>query len=968
MKKSHLLLALTLCASLFMAPHTGSASPSNECNISGTSPNGMPPCLVTNGLVANDRTRYLAVQSNPGDAIGALDLDGTCRFTDNTTLVSSYFGPFSSPPEWAAFVAHPPFPLHACSRPQTVANGSPLVVPALPPSTMNGLIPGVGVPNPTPAVSLTLSGGGDNRFVNVEEQTYFRWGSGLTNPTPADEGKDGKHYTQGTNGIELTQTVDFTYNPGGNGASWVTVATRKFTATAAQDNGSATPWTAGTTTYTTHAGGSSSSGGGSSGGSSGSPSGGSPSSSSSSGGAQCGALNGQNDLSASPQSLFTVDPVHNSFCGGGAFASADNMNFATGPWRWTCDVYRDDNNPHIVSCSANSRPPCGSANGTQVSSAPVAPYLCNTGDTASVVNAVGTPPTSWNWTCSRSGVSSATCNASVTPADGACGTAAMPQTQAPSSGFCSSGTYGNDISGSGPWTWNCKGIGTGSKNASCTATAQPTSCDTNQGLTDVTFQTLTGSTLSAITHATLCVPNPTCGSTAGTTVSSSPTDNLCTAGNASGVASNPDGSYSWTCDRPTTGGPGVDMISLYNTLKNGSYPNVQQSTVAIPAATQNCSTLAPAVTCASGDYCLKSTGGTCTVTLPSGATGQSITVNPTCSTLSSVNNKCDSSGWLVNSVAFKGFQTATGWTSGTCSGPTYTYTASFNACPTACGTAASTLSPTSCTRSDGTDVNVSYCAGQTEACAATAACGTCNFVRHFLKQAPDGDIDVAQKHVSLNEGDTYFDPSFGGYSWSGNVLASPLPIVTYQWDCNEQEADPTDNPLCKWTSPYTDPATSQSGILLRCSSSACPAGQFPGQLSFVSAQGGGCFGGGGGGWNPCGGTCSYVNNVSPMGCVPNATCGSAAGVATSSAPTNNLCSLSGVTNNGMASTPKRQGSNYVWMCNWSGSSSGLINPSLGSCAAIISPSDPTHVNPSAFSVIDTSGGSGNSVTCTAPAH
>ena len=158
---------------------------------------------------------------------------------------------------------------------------------------------------------------------------------------------------------------------------------------------------------------------------------------------------------------------------------------------------------------------CGSANGTSQSNAPTS-GLCSSG-TASVVS--GTGP--WNWSCVGSnGGSTASCSApvSVMGVNGVCGPAnGTSQSRAPTSGLCSSGTA-SVFSGTGPWNWSCVGSNGGST-ASCSA---PVSA---MGV------------------------NGVCGSANGRLSSSKPTSNLCSTGTATPVSSGLLGGppWIWSC-------------------------------------------------------------------------------------------------------------------------------------------------------------------------------------------------------------------------------------------------------------------------------------------------------------------------------------------------------------------------------------------------------------------------------------
>jgi hypothetical protein len=110
--------------------------------------------------------------------------------------------------------------------------------------------------------------------------------------------------------------------------------------------------------------------------------------------------------------------------------------------------------------------------------------------------------------------------------NGACGSSnAADLTSKPTTNLCSAGTASN-VSGSGPWSWTCAGSGRGAT-VSCTA---------------------------------LLETNGACGSANGSTVSTAPTTNLCTAGTASNVSGN--GPWSWTC----AGGNGGSTASCTDKL------------------------------------------------------------------------------------------------------------------------------------------------------------------------------------------------------------------------------------------------------------------------------------------------------------------------------------------------------------------------------------------------------------------
>jgi prepilin-type N-terminal cleavage/methylation domain-containing protein len=134
----------------------------------------------------------------------------------------------------------------------------------------------------------------------------------------------------------------------------------------------------------------------------------------------------------------------------------------SGPWSWTCTGV---NNGAVASCATGGVPvngTCGSNNGTNLLSAPTT-NLCSTGTASSVS---GSGP--WSWTCTGAYTgSTASCSATYN-VNGVCGSAnSTVVSTAPTSNFCSTGTA-SSVSGSGPWSWTCSGINSGTP-ASCSA-------------------------------------------------------------------------------------------------------------------------------------------------------------------------------------------------------------------------------------------------------------------------------------------------------------------------------------------------------------------------------------------------------------------------------------------------------------------------------------------------------------------
>jgi hypothetical protein len=125
-----------------------------------------------------------------------------------------------------------------------------------------------------------------------------------------------------------------------------------------------------------------------------------------------------------------------------------------------CGVGHVDTIVHDGTTDTGVQGQCGSAGVTPAASAPTS-GLCAAG-TASAVS--GTGP--WTWMCAGAdGGDSATCAAqpmSAGPSNGACGVAnGAATTVVPGAGLCAAGTP-SAVSGSGPWSWSCKGIAGGS--------------------------------------------------------------------------------------------------------------------------------------------------------------------------------------------------------------------------------------------------------------------------------------------------------------------------------------------------------------------------------------------------------------------------------------------------------------------------------------------------------------------------
>lgn len=175
-----------------------------------------------------------------------------------------------------------------------------------------------------------------------------------------------------------------------------------------------------------------------------------------------------------------------------------------GPWRWVC---KGENGGTNADCLAplQVNGDCGMASGSQSASAPIG-QLCASGKPSEVT---GNGP--WYWNCfGNNGGVVAQCVA-YTLVSGVCGTAHnIPTGEAPQSGLCASGRA-TALLGEGPWHWDCIGSGEGTT-VNCTAPLR------RDGV---------------------------CGTANNLGAAAKPKDSLCESGVASSVSGN--GPWSWSC-------------------------------------------------------------------------------------------------------------------------------------------------------------------------------------------------------------------------------------------------------------------------------------------------------------------------------------------------------------------------------------------------------------------------------------
>jgi outer membrane protein OmpA-like peptidoglycan-associated protein len=176
-----------------------------------------------------------------------------------------------------------------------------------------------------------------------------------------------------------------------------------------------------------------------------------------------------------------------------------------GPWQWQC---AGENGGTTASCSAalQINGECGMANGSLSATVPIG-SLCASGKASDVTG--GGP---WYWNCfGDNGGVVAQCVA-YTLVSGVCGPAEkVPTREAPASSLCSSG-HATAVQGQGPWSWDCVGSGE-------------------------------GTTVNCIAPA---LREGACGSANKAGTPSMPTANLCASGMPSAVTGT--GPWNWSCE------------------------------------------------------------------------------------------------------------------------------------------------------------------------------------------------------------------------------------------------------------------------------------------------------------------------------------------------------------------------------------------------------------------------------------
>ena len=274
----------------------------------------------------------------------------------------------------------------------------------------------------------------------------------------------------------------------------------------------------------------------------------------------CGTANGGS---------FATAPTTNLCSAGNGVATPAPSG--SGPWSWTCGG--SGGGAASPTCSATQTAPvingaCGASNGgTFGFSTPPSSGFCNTGS----ATAVTTNPTTYTWSCNGSGGgtnSSCTATRSAAPINGSCGTAnGVSVYSAPSSNLCGAGSA-TAVSGSGPFTWSCNGSG-GGTNASCNAPLRvdgvcgPThstnvASTPSSGLCSAGNATAVSGTgpwtwsCTGINSGTTAscnagaIINGSCGGANGVGVTAAPSSGLCGTGSATAVSGS--GPWSWACN------------------------------------------------------------------------------------------------------------------------------------------------------------------------------------------------------------------------------------------------------------------------------------------------------------------------------------------------------------------------------------------------------------------------------------
>ncbi|MCK9578304.1 PKD domain-containing protein [bacterium] len=244
----------------------------------------------------------------------------------------------------------------------------------------------------------------------------------------------------------------------------------------------------------------------------------------------CSGTNGGLTANCSAQKILTPT---NGQCGssnGGTFETAPTSGLCSsgytngvtgsGPWYWVCYGQNGGGND---SCSAIKQATpingqCGSSNGGSFSSTPT--YgLCSSG----TVSGLMFTENGWSWICkgSNGGINDSCSATKVVAINGQCGSSNGGSfSNTPTVGLCESG-IASAISGSGPWTWSCKGSN--------------------------------GGTTSYCSATKIAAVDGKCGCAHGQTFNIAPLTCLCTTGTPSLVIEGANNAWTWTCKGETSG-------------------------------------------------------------------------------------------------------------------------------------------------------------------------------------------------------------------------------------------------------------------------------------------------------------------------------------------------------------------------------------------------------------------------------
>jgi hypothetical protein len=187
--------------------------------------------------------------------------------------------------------------------------------------------------------------------------------------------------------------------------------------------------------------------------------------------ASCSATKGINGVCGSANTTtVSSTPVNPNLCAVDGGTATDVLTTLPTTYTWTCEgvgTEHTDANCYANKSGVRVNGVCGSSNYTIVSAEP-AENLCVAGGQSTVT----TNSTTYTWTCDGiSGGLSDACVANISGevTNGTCGSSdGQKFTSIPITNLCLTGVP-TEVSGTGPWTWTCNGVGTGATNQSCSS-------------------------------------------------------------------------------------------------------------------------------------------------------------------------------------------------------------------------------------------------------------------------------------------------------------------------------------------------------------------------------------------------------------------------------------------------------------------------------------------------------------------